>query len=65
MQFLACFLQNVLSFTYIYRLQILLADYFKDLATPTSMPEFDNAFLQQAENGSVALVRRSISPKVR
>jgi hypothetical protein len=27
-----------------------LADYFKDLATPTSMPEFDKAFLQQAEN---------------
>ena len=50
MQFLACFLQNVLSFTYICRLQILLADYFKDLATPTSMPEFDTAFLQQAEN---------------
>ena len=47
--------------------EILLgwADYFKDLATPTSMPEFDNAFLQQAENGSVVLVRRSISPKVR
>jgi hypothetical protein len=50
MQFLACFLQNVLSFTYICRLQILLADYFKDLATPTSMPEFDKAFVQQAEN---------------
>ena len=50
MQFLACFLQNVLSFTYICRLQILLADYFKDLATPTSMPEFDKTFLQQAEN---------------
>jgi hypothetical protein len=32
--------------------EILLgwADYFKDLATPTSMPEFDQAFLQQAEN---------------
>jgi hypothetical protein len=32
--------------------EILLgwADYFKDLATPTSMPEFDKAFLQQAEN---------------
>ena len=50
MPFLACFLQNVLSFTYIYRLQILLADYFKDLATPTSMPEFDKAFIQQTEN---------------
>ena len=32
--------------------EILLgwADYFKDLATPTSMPGFDKAFLQQAEN---------------
>jgi hypothetical protein len=32
--------------------EILLgwADYFKDLATPTSMPEFDKAVLQQAEN---------------